>query len=65
MDNDEIREKQEKLRNILIKYGSEEYGDVILDEICDLFGYPNTCDAIVSVEDYDNLVLYVSQNTNK
>tara|TARA_R100000734_G_C3304151_1_gene94647 strand:+ start:497 stop:643 length:147 start_codon:yes stop_codon:yes gene_type:complete len=37
-----IKNKHENLRNILIKSGSKEYGDVILDEICDLFEYPPT-----------------------
>lgn len=32
----------EKLRQILIEYGSEEYGDAIIDEIFMLFNYPTT-----------------------
>jgi hypothetical protein len=32
-------DKQTRLRNILIKYGSEEFGDCILDEICELFNH--------------------------
>lgn len=35
-------QKQEKLREILIKYNSPEFGDSIIDEICELFGYPTT-----------------------
>lgn len=30
------------LRDILIKYGSTEYGDCIIDEICNLFECPTT-----------------------
>mgnify|MGYP003153967900 CR=1 FL=1 len=37
-----IINKHENLRNILIKSGSKEYGDLILDEICNLFEYPTT-----------------------
>ena len=39
-----IIEKQEKLRNILVGYGCEEYGDVIIDDICLLFNFPTTVD---------------------
>lgn len=38
----EYTEEQIKLREILIDYGSEEYGDSILDEICALFQHPLT-----------------------
>jgi hypothetical protein len=34
--------KHNKLREILIDYGNDEYGDAIIDEICDLFNYPKT-----------------------
>lgn len=40
---DKITNKHNKLRSILSKYG-DEFGDAILDEICDLFDYPNTVD---------------------
>ena len=30
------------LREILIKYNSPEYGDCIVDEICNLFDFPMT-----------------------
>jgi len=30
------------LREVLIEYGSEEFGDCIIDEICNLFNYPDT-----------------------
>lgn len=33
-----------ELREILIKYGCQEYGDCIIDEICWLFGHPTTID---------------------
>ena len=29
----ELKEKHEKIRNILMDYGNEEYGDCIIDEI--------------------------------
>ena len=32
-------EKQNKIRQILIKYGSPEHGDVVIDEICAVFGH--------------------------
>jgi len=32
------------LREILIKYNSPEYGDCIVDEICNLFDFPMTDD---------------------
>lgn len=35
-------EKHNKLKGILIKYGNEEYGDCIIDEICNLFNYNDT-----------------------
>lgn len=35
------------LRNILIKYGNEEYVDCIVDDICNLFNYTNTVDVLV------------------
>jgi hypothetical protein len=34
--------KHDKLRKILTDYGCEEYGDAIIDEICDLFNYKRT-----------------------
>jgi hypothetical protein len=41
---EEAKTTHEKLRDILIKYGSEEYGDCIVDEISWLFNYPTTID---------------------
>tara|TARA_B100001059_G_C17423534_1_gene374420 strand:- start:440 stop:565 length:126 start_codon:yes stop_codon:yes gene_type:complete len=34
--------KHNKLIDILQKYGNEEFGDEIIDEICELFNYPKT-----------------------
>jgi len=39
---EKLQEKHEELRNILIKYGCQEHGDVIIDDICSLFDYPQT-----------------------
>ena len=33
---------QYRIREILIKYGCEEYGDAIVDEICNATGVKNT-----------------------
>lgn len=33
---EELRIKHEKIRSILIDYGNEEYGDCIIDEICEV-----------------------------
>jgi len=38
----DIVHKHNKLRSILIEYGCEEYGDSIIDDICELFNYPKT-----------------------
>lgn len=43
-------EKHDKLKEILQKYGNPEFGDAIVDEICELFGYPTTIDVD---EDYE------------
>jgi len=37
-ENSELKRKHESIRNILIKNGSVEYGDCIIDEICDVVG---------------------------
>ena len=34
--------KHNQLRKILISSGAEEFGDVVIDEICELFGYELT-----------------------
>lgn len=39
-----IEDTHEKIRSILIDYGSQEYGDSIVDEICQLFDFPTTID---------------------
>jgi hypothetical protein len=38
----EYTEEHTKLQKILQKYGNEEFGDCILDEICELFGHKLT-----------------------
>ena len=35
---DQLRETHEKIRNVLIDYGNEEFGDCIIDEICNVVG---------------------------
>ena len=40
---EKVIKKHFELRKILSNYG-DEYGDCIIDDICDLFGYPNTID---------------------
>ena len=35
-------EKHNKLIDILQKYGNEEFGDEIIDEISELFNHPKT-----------------------
>ena len=37
-----VNVKQDELRAILIAYNCEEWGDRIIDEICQLFDYPDT-----------------------
>lgn len=39
-----ITKKHNDLREILEKSGAKEYGDILIDEICRLFGYPETTD---------------------
>lgn len=41
---EQARDKQDELREILQKYGNEEYGDCIIDEITSLFDFPTTLD---------------------
>ena len=41
-DTDTIDQTHIKIRETLIKYGSQEYGDIIIDEICEIFNYPKT-----------------------
>jgi hypothetical protein len=42
LELNKIKQKHINIREILIKYECEEYGDAIIDELCELFGYPNT-----------------------
>lgn len=39
---EQLKEKHEKIRQVLIDYGNEEYGDCIIDEICEVVGIPPT-----------------------
>jgi hypothetical protein len=39
---EKLKETHEKIRNVLIKYGNEEYGDCIIDEISEAAGLPPT-----------------------
>tara|TARA_R100000700_G_scaffold38736_1_gene50417 strand:- start:418 stop:618 length:201 start_codon:yes stop_codon:yes gene_type:complete len=43
-----VKQQHNKLRKILIKYNNPEFGDCIIDEICELFIYPTTL-----IYDYD------------
>lgn len=42
MNKQEIQNKHEQLRAILMKYNNPEYGDCIIDEITQLFHFPTT-----------------------
>ena len=46
-----ILETHEKIRQILIDSGSEEYGDCIIDEICQAVNYPTTVDFEAMIKD--------------
>jgi hypothetical protein len=37
-----IQRKHEQLRKILIGAGYNEFGDSIIDDICEIFNYPTT-----------------------
>ena len=39
---EELKIKHEKIRSVLIEYGSQEYGDYIIDKICEVVGLPPT-----------------------
>lgn len=39
---DELKEKHEAIRKVLIDYGSEEFGDCIIDDICNAVGLEPT-----------------------
>jgi len=44
MNTEKIQTVHQKLRDILVSYGNEEYGDCIVDEISFIFGFPTTTD---------------------
>ena len=37
-----IEENHEKIRTVLIESGNVEYGDCIIDDICEVLNYPTT-----------------------
>jgi len=39
---EDLKVKHEKIRTILMDNGNEEYGDCIIDEICEVAGIPPT-----------------------
>ena len=39
-----MNKKHDELREILQRSGAKEYGDILIDEICELFDYPKTID---------------------
>ena len=41
-DEDDLKRKHESIRTILMENGNAEYGDCIIDEICDVVGIPPT-----------------------
>lgn len=41
-EENKVDKTHQHLREILIKYNSPEYGDCIVDEICNLFSFPMT-----------------------
>lgn len=40
----EVEQTHNKLREILRDHGNQEWGDCIIDEICNVFSYPTTID---------------------
>ena len=42
MEEYDLKRKHESIRTILIKNGNLEYGDCIIDEICEVVGIPPT-----------------------
>jgi len=38
----DVEDTHNKLRNILIDYNNPEWGDCIIDEICEVFNYKKT-----------------------
>ena len=41
-EEDDLKRKHESIRTILIENGNLEYGDCIIDEICEVVGMPPT-----------------------
>jgi len=37
-----VKPKHNALRKILSKAGCQDFGDVIIDDICNVFGFPDT-----------------------
>jgi len=48
----------DKLRDILKEYGNPEFGDLIVDDICQLFNFPTTID-----EESENIKLPIYWST--
>lgn len=44
MNIEKTQEMHQKLRDIIESYGNKEFGDCIIDEICQLFNFPTTTD---------------------
>lgn len=60
---EEAQKVHVKLREILMRYGSPEHGDCIVDEICFLFGHETTIDVEkVNMKREDFLGWYVSDD---
>tara|TARA_R110000765_G_scaffold108130_1_gene199117 strand:- start:217 stop:480 length:264 start_codon:yes stop_codon:yes gene_type:complete len=65
---EELKVKHEAIRTVLMESGNEEYGDCIIDEICEVVGIPPTteyyefdcdrCEDETRIEDYENGDMY-------
>jgi len=53
----------DKLRDILKEYGNPEFGDLIIDDICQLFNFPTTIDA-ENDDEIKNIKLPIYWSTN-
>ena len=49
-----VEEKHDKLKEILIDFNSPEFGDCIVDDICSLFNFPDTTEIIDLFEFYED-----------
>lgn len=58
IDIEHTKETHDKLREILIEYGCEEYGDCIIDEISTLFNFPTTIDVEPEEEEKEIPITY-------